>query len=88
MSGGDPRFSHEEADLRAKLDELTELEVRQQVKELSQRFGLTRGDVLVLWRQQQKGASNGPRPPTARTTSTFWRRSLAMDRSASPSWRQ
>ena len=49
-----PDITHPEADFRAVLDGLGELEVNQQAKELGAQFHLTPGQVLKFWGQQQK----------------------------------
>ena len=47
-------MSHAEADLRARLRELSELETRQQANDLAEKHRITRGDVLALWRQEHR----------------------------------
>jgi hypothetical protein len=62
-------MGHAEADLRALLATLTDLEVRQQGKALGLRFDLTRGDVIAIWRQEHRKAPaskpNGSAPSLA-----------------------
>jgi hypothetical protein len=50
-------MSHSEADLRLHLASLSELEVRQAAKDLATRHGITRGDVLALWRREHRAFS-------------------------------
>jgi hypothetical protein len=57
--GAQGRAIADEAALREELRALGELEARQQAKALGQRFGVTRGDVLALWRQERKRATTG-----------------------------
>ena len=61
----DPGITHAEADLRALLADMGELEVMQQVKDLCQRYGLAKGDVMALWRQEHRPTGKGAGPKLA-----------------------